>query len=129
MKSLVKKQTEDRDPRVIIKEVLSFTLTEKDTFVREIMVQEFAKGLDALGLATLASFTSAVATGIPFASSSDTKEGKASMGNLKRVAHMQLVFYQLASVQDTLPILSVIHELPLEVQQQLLLLPGDLLEG
>ncbi|KAK4850973.1 hypothetical protein QYF36_011432 [Acer negundo] len=52
-KALVKKQTEDRDSRVIIKEVLSFTLIEKGTFVREIMVQEFAK---------------------------DTKEGKASVG-------------------------------------------------
>ncbi|KAK0576299.1 hypothetical protein LWI29_015089 [Acer saccharum] len=159
-KALVKKQTEDRDSRVIIKEVLSFTLTEKGTFVREIMVQEFAKGLDALGLATLDSFTSAVATSIPFASSSVSSLTEEDIINLRTFQRLMLllsghqrresfngevkevspymnqktnaaeeaplVFYQLASVQDILPILSVIPELPLEVQQQLLLLPGDL---
>ncbi|KAI9199975.1 hypothetical protein LWI28_000963 [Acer negundo] len=153
-KALVKKQTEDRDSRVIIKEVLSFTLTEKGTFVREIMVQEFAKGLDALGLATLDSFTSAVATSIPFASSSvsslteediinlrtfqrlmlllsghqrrESFNGEVKEGSPYATEETPLVFYQLASVQDILPILSVIPELPPEVQQQLLLLPGDL---
>ncbi|KAK2659164.1 hypothetical protein Ddye_005697 [Dipteronia dyeriana] len=158
-KALVKRQAEDGDSRVIIKEVLSFTLTEKGTFVREIMVQEFAKGLDALGLATLDSFTSAVATSIPFASSSVSSLTEEDIINLRTFQRLMLllsgherresfngevnevspymnqktyaeeaplVFYQLASVQDILSILSVIPELPPEVQQQLLLLPGDL---
>ncbi|KAG2384506.1 putative aarF domain-containing protein [Vigna angularis] len=47
------KQVEGTDSRMVMKEILSFTLAEKGEFVREIIVQEFAKGLDALGLATL----------------------------------------------------------------------------
>ncbi|CAJ1953251.1 unnamed protein product [Sphenostylis stenocarpa] len=52
-KKAIVKQTEGADSRMVVKEILSFTLTEKGEFVREIIVQEFAKGLDALGVATL----------------------------------------------------------------------------
>ncbi|RZC55290.1 hypothetical protein C5167_014136 [Papaver somniferum] len=59
---------EDTDSRVVIKQVLSFTLTEKGEFVRETLLQELAKGLDSLGLAALQSVTSAAASRLPFAS-------------------------------------------------------------
>ncbi|CAL9084534.1 unnamed protein product [Musa textilis] len=64
--SLVRKEVEDSDSNKAIKQVLSFTLTEKGAFVREILLQEFAKGIDALGLATLETLTSAAAARLPF---------------------------------------------------------------
>lgn len=46
-KALVKK--EELDAKFAAKDILSFTLTEKGSFVREIFLEETAKGLDALG--------------------------------------------------------------------------------
>ncbi|XP_031258382.1 uncharacterized aarF domain-containing protein kinase At1g71810, chloroplastic [Pistacia vera] len=159
-KALVKKQVEDTDSRAIIKQVLSFTLTEKGAFVREILLQEFAKGLDALGLATLDSLTSAMPAPIPFAASTSvsslTEEDLINLRTLRRLMLLLsgfqrsegpmvevkelspyknqgtfmeeafLTFYQLPSIQEILPVLSVIPELSPEMQQQLLSLPADL---
>ncbi|KAH9757825.1 putative aarF domain-containing protein kinase [Citrus sinensis] len=142
-KALIKKQTEDTDSRLITKEILSFTLTEK--------------GLDALGIATLDYFTSAVIPfAAPFSFSSLTEEDRINLTNLRRLLLLlsrvqssksasvevkegsiyknqttyseeaSLVFYQLASAQEVLPILSVIPELPPELQQEFLHLPADL---
>ncbi|KAJ4701125.1 Protein kinase superfamily protein [Melia azedarach] len=152
-KALVKSQMQDRDSRVITKEILSFALTEKGAFVREILLEEFAKGLDALGLATLDSFTS---TMIPFAASSSVSSlTEEDIINLRNLRHLMLllstsqrsetsivevkegniyrnqttfleVFNQFTSAQEILPILSIIPELPPELQQQLLRLPADL---
>ncbi|KAJ0025068.1 hypothetical protein Pint_07832 [Pistacia integerrima] len=143
-KALVKKQVEDTDSRAIIKQVLSFTLTEKGAFVREILLQEFAKGLDALGLATLDSLTSAMPAPIPFAASTSvsslTEEDLINLRTLRRLMLLLsgfqrsegpmaevkelspyknqgtfmeeafLTFYQLPSIQEILPVLSVIPE-------------------
>ncbi|XP_030952092.1 uncharacterized aarF domain-containing protein kinase At1g71810, chloroplastic [Quercus lobata] len=151
-KALVRKPVEETNSRVVVKQVLSFTLTEKGAFVRDILLQEIAKGLDALGIATLDS--------IPFISffsfSSMTDEDKVNLRTLRRLMLLvsghqstentdtglggvspyksqnvyqeeaSLVFNQLASVQEILPILSVISELPPESQQQLFSLPADL---
>ncbi|KAK9271169.1 hypothetical protein L1049_026758 [Liquidambar formosana] len=159
-KSLVKVQIEDTDSRVVIKQILSFTLTEKGAFVREILLQEFAKGLDALGLATLDSISSVTTPRLPFAASlpfcSMTDEDIINLRTLRRLVLLMagfqrnegsnmtvqgvstyknqrtvseeasLVLYQLASVQEILPILSVIPELPPESQEQLLRMPADL---
>ncbi|KAF5467682.1 hypothetical protein F2P56_011913 [Juglans regia] len=157
-KALVRKQAEEAGSRVVIKQVLSFTLTEKGAFLRDMLLQEIAKGLDALGLATLNSITS---TAIPFMSfvplSSMTDEDTANLRTLHRLLLLlsgyqqtensvgglgggvspdknqklnpeeaSSVFNQFASVQEILPILSVISELPPESQQQLLGLPADL---
>ncbi|WOK96855.1 hypothetical protein Cni_G05563 [Canna indica] len=158
--SLVRKEAEDIDSSKAIKQVLSFTLTEKGSFVREILMQEFAKGLDALGLATLDSVTSAAAARLPFAisysSSLMVDEDIANLRTLNRLLHLllrlqknessnseiiyansegnkvvpmeevSLVLYQMASVQDILPVLFIIPELPSESQQQLVRLPADL---
>ncbi|KAG8633369.1 hypothetical protein MANES_18G096700v8 [Manihot esculenta] len=159
-RALVKQQIAQTSSKVAIKQVLSFTLTEKGAFVREILLQEVAKGMDALGLATLDSLTSMAITSIPFvapsSSSSLTEEDMTNLRTLRRLmlllsgpqqnssSTMEVngnnayknqdkyledilsVFYQFSSVQEILPVLSVIPELPPEMQQQLLLLPADL---
>ncbi|THF97794.1 hypothetical protein TEA_013392 [Camellia sinensis var. sinensis] len=163
-----KKQVEDSDSRMMVKQILSFTLTEKGAFVREILLQEFAKGLDALGLATVDCITSAATAGLPFAaslsSSSMTEEDITNLRTFQRLVLLlsgvpknessntvrafarlgveeanpyksqrrnsgeeaSLVLYQFASVQEILPLLSVILELPADLQQQVLRLPVDL---
>ncbi|XP_043719963.1 uncharacterized aarF domain-containing protein kinase At1g71810, chloroplastic isoform X1 [Telopea speciosissima] len=157
-KASVELQAEDNS-RVVIKQVLSFTLTEKGTFVREILLEEFAKGLDALGLATLESITSVAASALPFSASfpstAMSSEDIINLKNLRRLMQLfselqrnentnmgvtdlnlyenqgpyskeaSLFLYQLTSVQELLPVLSVIPELPPEYQQQLLRLPAD----
>ncbi|KAF7820360.1 putative aarF domain-containing protein kinase [Senna tora] len=88
-KALVKNQTDNTDSRMVMKEILSFTLTEKGAFVREIILQEFAKGLDALGLATLDSITSTATANIPFSafflSSLMTDEDKSNLRTFQRL--------------------------------------------
>ncbi|KAM4123408.1 hypothetical protein ACB094_01G157600 [Castanea mollissima] len=159
-KALVRKPAEETNSKVVVKQVLSFTLTEKGAFVRDILLQEIAKGLDALGIATLDSITSTATASIPFISffsfSSMTDEDKVNLRTLHRLMLLvsghqstentntglggvspynsqnvypeeaSLVFNQLASVQEILPVLSVISELPPESQQQLFSLPADL---
>ncbi|XP_050238581.1 uncharacterized aarF domain-containing protein kinase At1g71810, chloroplastic [Mercurialis annua] len=159
-RALDKRQTEGSAARVAIKEILSFTLTDKGAFVREIILQEVAKGLDALGVVTFDSLTSAATASIPFytplSSSSMTEEDVKNLRTLRRLmllwSHSQMksglvmevkgstrnqiqnlyleealpIFDRLSSVQDIMPILSVISELPPELQRQLLLMPGDL---
>ncbi|KAK4740897.1 hypothetical protein SAY87_024485 [Trapa incisa] len=151
-KALVEKPVEDNDPRMAIKQILSFTLTEKGSFVREIILDEFAKGLDALGLATAAN--------MPFATSiSLFRMTDEDVINLKTLRHLllllsgirndesfsqenkrsnpynlqqlnldeaSLVLGQLSSAQEVLPFLSVFSELSPEMQQRLMSLPGDL---
>ncbi|KAF7127425.1 hypothetical protein RHSIM_Rhsim11G0089800 [Rhododendron simsii] len=150
-KTLVKKNMEDKDSRIVVKEILSFTLTEKGEFVREILLQEFAKGLDALGIATMDSISSTATARLPFAPSgsfcSMTDEDVINLRTLQRLVLLLsgiqtsersttgvkgsdrealLVLYQSASVQEILPLLSVILELPPDLQQQVLRLPADL---
>ncbi|WOG98567.1 hypothetical protein DCAR_0417911 [Daucus carota subsp. sativus] len=150
---------EDGDVKVVIKQILAFVLTEKGTFVRELLVQELAKGLDALGLATLDSVTSAAASNLPFGSSISISlmkdEDVVNLRNLYRLLHLMqgvrndertseakvdgppqmsqkaypevaLAVDQFSPVQDILPLLSIILELPLDGQRQLLFLPADL---
>ncbi|KAL4284628.1 hypothetical protein GQ457_16G019880 [Hibiscus cannabinus] len=88
-KALIKSQREEADSRVVFKEILSFTLKEKGSFVREILIEEFAKGLDALGLATFDSLTSAATTVIPFTGSTSfslmSKEDMINLRTLQRL--------------------------------------------
>ncbi|KAJ0742277.1 putative ABC-type Cd(2+) transporter [Helianthus annuus] len=88
-RALVK--TEDDGSNEAIKQIMSFTLTEKGAFVREILLQEFAKGLDALGVATLDSWTSAATANLPFAPSppsSLTDEDMINLRNLHRLLQL-----------------------------------------
>lgn len=159
--SLVKNQQEDVDStRYAIKQVLSFTLTDQGAFVKDLLLQEIAKGIDALGVATLSSATSAAASRLPFASgpspTSLDDEDATNLRNLYRLLlllskvsrkenpspspgynsaiekeggstdELSLALYEMTSLPEFLPVLSVIPELPPESQQQLLLLPADL---
>ncbi|KAL8226380.1 hypothetical protein R6Q57_016212 [Mikania cordata] len=156
-RALVK--VEESDSNEVIKQIMSFTLTEKGAFVREILLQEFAKGLDALGLATLESLTSAATANLPFAPSppsSLTDEDMINLRNLHRLLQLlsgspniedtdtgveafsqntkkrtnseevSLILNEFTSVQDVVPLLNVIPELPPDLQQQLIRLPVDL---
>ncbi|PON48975.1 Tyrosine-protein kinase [Parasponia andersonii] len=155
-KALVQKQDEGANSRVVIKQVLSFMLTEKGSFVRDILLQELAKGLDALGLALSSEATARLPFGDSLLSSKMTEEDKTNLRTLHRLLALlsrlqetgnssrgdrrvgphknqetnledvSLVLNQLASVEEVLPILSVIPELPPESQQELLNLPADL---
>ncbi|KAK1301791.1 putative aarF domain-containing protein kinase [Acorus calamus] len=148
--SLARREVEKNDSMVAIKQLLSFTLTEKGTFVREILLQEIAKGIDAFGLAA--------ASRLPFTtvfySAPMTDEDVANLRTLHRLMQVlselqhqnntntvmgsieespktnseeaSLILYQMTSIQEFLPILSIIPELPPESQQQLVLLPADL---
>lgn len=159
--SLVRNQQEDVDStRYAIKQVLSFTLTDQGAFVKDLLLQEIAKGIDALGVATLSSATSAAASRLPFAggpspltslddedvnnlrnlyrlllllSKVSRKENSSpSPGNNNAIENggstdeLSLALYEMASLPEFLPVLSIIPELPPESQQQLLLLPTDL---
>ncbi|XP_020224832.1 uncharacterized aarF domain-containing protein kinase At1g71810, chloroplastic [Cajanus cajan] len=150
------KQTEGTDSRKVMKEILLFTLTEKGEFVREIIVQEFAKGLDALGLATLETAAARVPFSAFFYSPLMTEEDMINLRTFQRLMllllgtrrkeesitgnrqassdknqildmeELSLVLNQVESIQDILPVLSIILELPPESQQQLLQLPANL---
>ncbi|KAF2936116.1 hypothetical protein DAI22_04g280500 [Oryza sativa Japonica Group] len=159
--SLTRDQQEETDSsKFAIKQVLSFTLTEQGAFVKDLLLQEIAKGLDALGAATLSSATSAAASRLPFAvpspSPSLDNEDATNLRNLHRLLlllskvpqkedsspipgynsteenegdstdEISLVLYEMRSLPELLPVLSVIPELPPESQQQFLLLPADL---
>ncbi|KAJ6685164.1 CHAPERONE-ACTIVITY OF BC1 COMPLEX CABC1 -RELATED [Salix purpurea] len=82
---------EDNDSKVAVKQILSFTLTEKGAFVREILLQEIAKGVDAFGRATLDSLTSMANTSIPFAASSSSSMTKEDMVNLRTFRRLMLL--------------------------------------
>ncbi|XP_047981979.1 uncharacterized aarF domain-containing protein kinase At1g71810, chloroplastic isoform X1 [Salvia hispanica] len=147
-RALVEEQVEDNSKKMI-KQVISFTLDETGTFVREILLDELAKGLDALGLATLDSLTA----NLPFrpSSTSMTDEDINNLQTLRRltllISELQrietsaagvniqkqpsdgaaLLPYGSKSAQEMLPVLfSAISELPQDSQQQLLRLPADL---
>ncbi|XP_070662959.1 uncharacterized aarF domain-containing protein kinase At1g71810, chloroplastic isoform X5 [Malus domestica] len=98
-KVVSRKQEDDANSRVVVKQVLSFILAEKGAFVRDLLLQEFVKVIR------------------------DDTPYKNQQMNSDEAA---LVFNQLASVQEILPLLSVLPELPPESQQQLLNLPADL---
>ncbi|XP_038899642.1 uncharacterized aarF domain-containing protein kinase At1g71810, chloroplastic [Benincasa hispida] len=148
-KSSLRKDVEIQSNRIVVKEVLSFALSEKGSFLRDLLLQEIAKGLDALGLATLDSINSMAATRIPFGSSiSVSMMSKEDVNNLRTLSRLiyllsgsqenlsnqiilrggnnnQLMGFDEASVREVLSILSVIPELPPESQQQILNLPVE----
>ncbi|XP_010428019.1 PREDICTED: uncharacterized aarF domain-containing protein kinase At1g71810, chloroplastic isoform X2 [Camelina sativa] len=150
--ALVQKPVVGTDSKIAMKQMLAFTFTEQGSFVREILLREFAKGLDAFGLATLESFTfsgsraftslteedmtnlrtfyrlMALFSGMQKAGSVSTQVNATSKYGeaLTPLEEASLVMYQLPSAQEMLPILSILPELPQESQQRLLQLPGDL---
>ncbi|XP_027187637.1 uncharacterized aarF domain-containing protein kinase At1g71810, chloroplastic isoform X1 [Cicer arietinum] len=158
-KSLVKQPSEGADSKMVMKEMLSFTLTGKGEFVRTIIVKEFAKGLDALGIATLEKAAARVPFSSFFFPSIMTEEDMVNLRTFQRLmlllsgtrrkedlntvrlgnkkdgsdqnqildtGELSVVLNQIDSIQEILPLLSIIPELPPESQQQLLQLPANL---
>ncbi|KAK4489919.1 hypothetical protein RD792_000567 [Penstemon davidsonii] len=152
---LVRKQAEDDESKLVMKQMLSFALNEKGAFVREILLEEIAKGLDALGLATLDSMIA----NLPFRPNSFSSMTNEDINNLRTLRRLVVLLtglqqtatpvkeakgvdsynnqkpssneasmlpYRLVFGQDMLPLLSVITELPQDSQQLLLQLPADL---
>ncbi|KOM55965.1 hypothetical protein LR48_Vigan10g185700 [Vigna angularis] len=111
------KQVEGTDSRMVMKEILSFTLAEKGEFVREIIVQEFAKGLDALGLATLETAAARVPFSGFFYSPVLTDE---DITNLRTFQRLMLLLLGARRKEE-------FNTLPPESQQQLLQLPANLI--
>lgn len=148
-KSSVRKVVENSDSKIVVKEVLSFAFSDKGSFLRDLLLQEIAKGLDALGLATLDSINSITAPRIPFGSSisvsmmtnedvnnlrtlnrlilllSGSQENLSNQVTLQRANKNQITGFDEAYVQEILFVLSVIPELPPESQQQILNLPVE----
>lgn len=87
--SLVRKEGDNTNSNLAIKQLLTFVLTEKGAFVRDILLQEFVKGLDALGLATLDYVSSAASSRlllpVSLPSSSVSDEDITNLRTLRRV--------------------------------------------
>ncbi|EYU36535.1 hypothetical protein ABFS82_14G277200 [Erythranthe guttata] len=148
-RTVVKKQVED-ESKMVIKQVLSLALNEKGASVREILLEEVAKGLDALGLATLDSMISAMTANLPFRPYSSSSMTTEDITNLRTLQSLVLLLSRLQQTETSVTevkgssvaiqkpysneaalisgqeMLSVISELPQDLQQQLLRLPADL---
>uniref|UniRef100_A0A803MTE3 Protein kinase domain-containing protein n=1 Tax=Chenopodium quinoa TaxID=63459 RepID=A0A803MTE3_CHEQI len=153
-KTQVKK--DEFDKTIAARDILSFTLAEQGSFVREIFLEETAKGLDALGIATINSIASGPAAYLPFPvpilSFPLADEDVINLRNFRRIVllvsglqdsgveiekinenqrsstmDIYQLFYRLPPTQDIQPILAVVNELPSEQQQQLYSLPSEVL--
>uniref|UniRef100_A0A803M258 Protein kinase domain-containing protein n=1 Tax=Chenopodium quinoa TaxID=63459 RepID=A0A803M258_CHEQI len=153
-KTQVKK--DEFDKKIAARDILSFTLAEQGSFVREIFLEETAKGLDALGIATINSIASGPAAYLPFPvpilSFPLTDEDVINLRNFRRIVllvsglqdsgveiekinenqrsstmDIYQLFYRLPPTQDIQPVLAVVNELPSEQQQQLYSLPSEVL--
>ncbi|EPS70179.1 hypothetical protein M569_04581 [Genlisea aurea] len=126
----------DDGSKMNAKQILVFALDEKVAFVREIILEEIAKGLDAVGLATI---DSVMGTLNP--SSSMTEEDLMHLKNLRRLVALFSGIPDNKQVgggrpydRDFLPLLLSIYEvsskdsdsLPRESQLQLVRLPAEL---
>ncbi|KAG6408509.1 hypothetical protein SASPL_131522 [Salvia splendens] len=94
-RALVEEQVEDNSKKMI-KQVLSFTLDETGAFVREILLDELAKGLDALGLATLDSLTA----NLPFRPSSTSMTDE-DINNLQTLRRLTLLISELQRTETS----------------------------
>ncbi|KAM0842246.1 hypothetical protein ACQ4PT_058486 [Festuca glaucescens] len=102
--SLVRNQNEDSDSsRYAIKQVLTFTLTEQGSFVKDLLLQEISKGLDALGVATLSSVTSAAASRFPFAPSPSSSLNNEEVTNLRNLYRLLLLLSQTPQKENSSP--------------------------
>uniref|UniRef100_A0A1D1ZD80 Putative aarF domain-containing protein kinase At1g71810, chloroplastic n=1 Tax=Anthurium amnicola TaxID=1678845 RepID=A0A1D1ZD80_9ARAE len=95
---LVRGKVENDDSRLAIRQMFSFILSEKGAFVREIILEEIVKGLDALGLAALDSVTYASASRVPFIlPSSSSFMADEDIANLRTLHRLLLL---LSSLQN-----------------------------
>ncbi|KAH9618054.1 hypothetical protein KSS87_019065 [Heliosperma pusillum] len=88
--ALVKKG--ELDTRLDAKDIVSFTLAKQGSLLREIFLEETAKGLDALGLATFNSMTSisiaSITFSVPFLAYPMTEEDIMNLRNFQRLVQL-----------------------------------------
>ncbi|KAL8144329.1 hypothetical protein V2J09_017361 [Rumex salicifolius] len=142
------------ESKLISKEIISFTLTDKGAFVREILLDEISKGLDAMGISVTSSAVANLPLPAPFPLFTLTEEDVINLRNLQRLFTLVSGFQknsskrdqqvsqymnqtqlpkelseaidQLPLAQEVLPFYSAVSELSLEEQQRLYRLPADL---
>ncbi|KAG2569144.1 hypothetical protein PVAP13_7NG383800 [Panicum virgatum] len=110
--SLVRNQQEDVDSaRYAIKQVLSFTLTDQGAFVKDLLLQEIAKGIDALGVATLSSATSAAASRLPFADGPSplTSLDDEDVTNLRNLYRLLLLLSKVSQKENSSPVCTIFN--------------------
>ncbi|GFP79015.1 uncharacterized aarf domain-containing protein kinase at1g71810 chloroplastic [Phtheirospermum japonicum] len=108
-RALVTKQVED-DSKMVIKQLLSFALNEKGAFVRDILLEEFAKGLDALGLATLDSITLAMTGNLPFRPYPVSSMTDEDITNLKTLRRLMILLSGLQQTENSVKLNKSIHQ-------------------
>ncbi|XP_011074132.1 uncharacterized aarF domain-containing protein kinase At1g71810, chloroplastic [Sesamum indicum] len=99
-RAFVRKQIDD-DSKMVIKQILSFALNEKGAFVREVLLDELAKGLDALGVATLDSVTSAMTANLPFRPNSISSMTDEDITNLRTLRRLMLLISGLQQTETS----------------------------
>ncbi|KAF3324285.1 aarF domain-containing protein kinase [Carex littledalei] len=95
--TLDRQQAGESDDSRTIKQLLSFMLTEKGAFVRELLLQEIAKGIDALSVATFESVTLTTASRLPFfiPTPSSTTLGQEDITNLRTLRRLLVILSTL----------------------------------
>ncbi|KMS95426.1 hypothetical protein BVRB_008340 [Beta vulgaris subsp. vulgaris] len=143
-------QQDEFDKKFAAKDILSFTLVEQGSLVRNIFLEETAKGLDALGIATMNS----IPFSVPFLSFPMTDEDVVNLRNFRRLVllvsglqdsgaetekinnsenkrssavDLYQFLNQLPSTREIQPIVTFVNELPSEQRQQLYNLPSEVL--
>ncbi|CAA6659539.1 unnamed protein product [Spirodela intermedia] len=94
--TLVRDAVQEPGSRLAAKKIFSFTLSDKGAFVREIILEEMVKGLDALGVATVDSVTTAAASRLPFvAPLSSSLMAEEDVENLRTLRRLLLLLSRL----------------------------------
>lgn len=100
----------DNESKMFIRQIVSFALNEKSAFIREILLEEFAKGLDALGISTFNSITSALTVNLPFRPDSVSLLTDEDINNLRTMQHLIALFSGIqrpeTSVKDIKKVIS-----------------------
>ncbi|ONM13177.1 Protein kinase superfamily protein [Zea mays] len=104
--SLVRNEQDVDSTRYAIKQVLSFTLADQGAFVKDLLLQEIAKGIDALGVATLSSATSAAASRLPFGGGPSplTSLDDEDATNLRNLYRLLLLLSKVSQKENPSPI-------------------------
>ncbi|PWZ41446.1 putative aarF domain-containing protein kinase [Zea mays] len=104
--SLVRNEQDVDSTRYAIKQALSFTLADQGAFVKDLLLQEIAKGIDALGVATLSSATSAAASRLPFGGGPSplTSLDDEDATNLRNLYRLLLLLSKVSQKENPSPI-------------------------
>lgn len=82
---------------------LNSELSFQGSFVKDLLLQEISKGLDALGVATLSSVTSAAASRFPFAPSPSPSLNNEEVTNLRNLYRLLLLLSKTPQKENSSP--------------------------